>query len=334
LTSRPSTDQILDATCDNYINDFYRFDFPKKTGISNFQTDFTQDTAVSDSGEYSISEEVIAIERPVTIDGEIIDLYTDKERFFRKYPENEHYKSPPTLAIGSSSTSAVANSAFTYGITGWAYSKAAAETELSGDTVPQNKYGAWVLSIDTDSTITVTEADDNATGYDTPGLAVNGLPDLGSGEAVMGFVTAINTSGTFIPGTTALSASGVTDTYTDGRYDIRGEPEAALVEGGKLFLRKKADDIYRFEAQMTLQRPSALSDDSDEPLDTSWGLAIALGAAIKCMANEEFDEDKILKLKGDPRNPLPGTLEYEINLIKSKRYIQWSRAGRTAPPAF
>lgn len=335
LTSRPSTDQIADDTIDDDINDFYRYDLPKLIGVADFQTDFTQDTAVTDSGEYSLSEDVITVEKPVTLNGAKIDLYTDTERFLDKYPENEHYISPPTLVIGTTNAYAVRHSAFTYEIAGWSYSKAAGETALSGDTVPQSKYGAWALSIDADGTITVTEADDNTTGYNTPGLAVNDLPSIDSDEAVMGFVTAINTSATFVPGTTLLSASGVTDTFTDGRFDIRSTPEAILVEGDKIFARPKADDIYRIEAPMTLQRPTALSS-SDEPLDTEWGLVIAIGAAIKRISSEELESERIDKLihGGDPLNPKIGSFRYELNKIKRKRYMQWSRADRTAMPAF
>jgi hypothetical protein len=230
----------------------------------------------------------------------------------------------------------VANSAFSFRIAGWSYSKAAAETALSGDTVPQNKYGAWLLSIDSEGTITINEASDNATGYDSPALAVNDLPDIGSDEAVMGYVTAINTSSTFVPGTTGLDASGVTDTYTDGRPKIRGTPEAVLLDGDTLYARPKPDDIYRIKAPLTLQRPTALSGDSDEPIDTELGLVICLGAAIKCIAAEEFDEDKIAKLKhgGDPSSPQIGTFDYEIRKLKMKRYIQWVRSDRRAAPSF
>jgi hypothetical protein len=307
------------------LNDYYRYDLVEELNLPGVRSDWTQEATVDDNGEYPVSEEVLAVEEPFTANGGLLETYYDKEKFFEDYPEDEDYITAPGLAIGTTSAAAVKNSAFKYKVGSWIYAKAAGETALSGDTVPQNKYGAWVLEIDEDGAITVSEASDNATGYATAALALNDLPSPTADTAWMGFVTAISTdSGGFVPGTTELSASAVTDTYTDGRMALRAAPVAVLLDlsAGKIYIRPKVNDTFLLKSKLTLQRPTALSLVGDTPLDTKWGLAIALGAAIKYIAAEEFDADKIAKLRGDPPFYGPGTLKYELNSIRKKRWRQ------------
>jgi hypothetical protein len=342
LTSRPSANQISNDTIDSYINDFYRFDFCELVGLESFKSDWTQEATVTDSGEYTISEDVVNLEEPVFVNDEQITVYYDKDWFFSDYPDEEDYTTSPTLAIGSSDVKAVANSAFKYEISGWIYSKAAAETSFSGlSTVPQNKYGAFLVEIDSDGTVTISEADDNSTGYDTPALAVNDLPARTSGRAIMGYVTVISTdSGGFVPGTTELSDSAVTDTYTNGDPGLRSSPSAILLDlsAEKAYIRPKVFDTYLIKSKLTLQRPATLTS-SDEPLNTKWGLALALGAAIKIIAANENDALKILKLKTGHEMPqaaavlpaMPGSLDYEISncRLKTLRQLKNKRVERT-----
>lgn len=325
LTGRSTTGEISDADCNNWINEYYTNYFPEEAGVHNFQTDLSQAVTPTDSGEYSLAQTVIAVEEPATIDGQRIALFTDKEQFFNLYPDNERYITAPTLAIGSGDTAKVANSSFRYQIGQYAYEKAAAETALSGSVVPANLYGAWMLTIDADGTIAVTEASDNATGYASPGLALNALQGEHTSDCVMGYVTVIHTS-TFTPGTTALDTAGVTDTYTDGSPGNRSLPEAALIYGNKLHLRPKSSDWHQFEAQMSLQRPTALANDGAAPLDIKWGRILAVGAAILFIAKKEADTERLMELQRDGRSLLSS--------IKSKRLIQWSRDQRTCQPSF
>lgn len=334
LTGRSTTAEISDADCNSRINDYYRFDFCEVIQLQEFKSDWTQECTVDDNGEYTLGEDVLQIEEPIFVNDEKLPVYYDKDAFFSDFPSQEDYLTAPTLAIGSSSTAAVAISAFKYQIAGWTYAKAAVETALSGDTVPQDKYGAWLLEIDVDGTIAVQEAGDNATGYASPGRAVDALPGHSDDCITIGFVIAINTSGTFVPGTTGLDASGVTDTYTDGDPGLRGAPVAVLADlsNGKLFIEPKVNDTYLLKAKMSLQRPTALSADSDEPTDTKWGLALALGSAIKYLSSLEGEQSRINELRygTNPMNPAPGTLDYELALIERKQLRQYSnrRADR------
>ena len=118
--------------------------------------------------------------------------------------------------LGIGSTKPNANAACSYMIAGVDYPLAAnaTGTALSGNNVPQNKYGAWALDIDAAGSITIVPAA-NATGYASAALAGAGIPAVAATKVRLGYATAINTGGVFDPGTTALDAEGVTDTYVD-----------------------------------------------------------------------------------------------------------------------
>lgn len=297
LTSRPDTSHITDGDIDDKINDYYQNHFPLFVDVEELRSWFTQETTATDDGEYSLAATVLHLIKPFTIDGANIKVWHDQHRFFTKYPRLDDgaafCKTAPGLAIGTTKTK-VANNAFKYETGGYGYSKAAAETILSGDTVPQNKYGCWRLEVNSSGTISIVEATANSTGYNSPTLAIEGLSHESSANACMGYVTVINTSATFVPGTTLLDASGVTATYTDYKHSNRNEPIDALLYGGYLYLGPKPNDVYLFEAAQ-ISKPDALSGDSSVPLDVRWGPAIAYGTAllIKTEAGEELEQSKV-----------------------------------------
>lgn len=282
LTGRSSIDDMANTVCNKWINDYYTKHFPHDARVDEFDIWFTQATTAVDDGEYTLSSDVERLDEPITINGEQITFYRDRQKFFEDYPADEQYVTAPTLAIGSDDASYVKCGAFDYVIQGYSYSKSSVETAFSGlSTVPQNKYGAFCLKIDDDGDITIHEADDNSTGYDTPRLALEDLDNADSTTCYMGYLTVINTdSGGFVPGTTDLDAEAVTVTYTDGRFEIRNEPEAILLYGTKLYTRPKSNDIYEIKAPSIADRPSAFADDDAVPSDIKWGPMIARGAAM------------------------------------------------------
>lgn len=321
ITGRGST-ELPDATALAHINDYYQYDFPIDVDLDHLDTSWTQALAATDDGEYAVSDGVIQITQPVMLNGtDELRVWDDQEDFWRRYPANEDYLTAPTLVVGTSNAAHVKNSEFTYSVSGYQYTKAAAETALSGDAVPEDKYGAWMLSVDADGDVTITEASDNATGYASPCKAIEAIPTAGVTDAIMGFVTAICSSGAFTPGTTELNTgASVTATFTDGNPALRGRPEAILLtlNEGKVWVRPKPDDIYLVKAQAVLTRPTAFSDDADTPADESWGLALAIGAAIKYLSSKEGNRDRVMELmNGDT----PGCLKYELAKIRSKQLL-------------
>ena len=312
------TDEISDANVGIRINDFYKTTFVNDIQHDSLESDFTQAASVDDDGEYSLASSVLEVKDRATFNGGEISQYFDRNQFFSDYPDQEEYITAPTLVIGTSSAAAVKNSSFKYKLSNWVYTGSAGETALSGDNIPQSTYGAWMLSIDADGTITITEADDNSTGYATAALAVNGI-NPSTSDAVIGFVTAINTSGVFDPGTTELSAVGVTATFTDGNPGYRSTPDSFLVEGRKLYLRPKPSDDGLFKSRFMFTRPDELSEDSSAVFDEKWGLAIAVGDAAAYWATHG-DIEKSQQLTGT--TDLPGTYKYLITRINRDWYKQ------------
>ncbi|HUV66108.1 MAG TPA: hypothetical protein VMW24_19605 [Sedimentisphaerales bacterium] len=321
FTGLSEAGDISDTVLNIRINDHYVNQFSKEVRTDNFQADYTIDTTAVDTGSYSLPSNIIDVRGPVWVDRREIELCRDQERFWARYGigADQDYITPPTLAIGTSSAAAVKNSAFSYQIGQYTYSKAAAETALAGDTIPDGKYGAYLLSIDEDGTITVTDGATNATGWDTAAQAINDLPGTPADEAVMGYVVVYTSGATFIPGTTLLSAATVTDTYTDGRPDMRGMPEACLVVGRTLIVRPKPMDIYRITFPMLVKRPDELSADDSTVFNEEWGAAIAMGDAIAYLVLLGADE-KSERLMGRPNKP--GTYEYIMRSIKGEKVSQ------------
>ena len=300
LIGRPSTNQITDANCNKEINDYYVNHFSHDAKVDEFDVFFTQALSATDTGIYSIASNIDRLDDPVTINGREIVLYRDRELFFGTHDhhhflhgrfygarahlhgqyKNEQFITDPTLAIGTSDTTKVKHNDFDYEIQSKSYSKSSSEVALTGDAVPQSKYGAWSLKIDTDGTITVTAAGDNGTGYATPRIALDALGTADGDSAYMGYVTVTKSDGAFTPDTTALDASNVTDTYTDGKFENRAEPTSALLFGSNLYVRPKPNDIYELEALSIADRPTAFADDNAVPDDTKWGPVIASMSAL------------------------------------------------------
>ncbi|KKN19563.1 hypothetical protein LCGC14_0944490 [marine sediment metagenome] len=299
-TGRRQTTDISDSDIADFINDYYVNDFPSDAKVDEFDTFFTQALSATDDGEYTIDSGVDRLDDPVTINGREIVLSRDREEFFATHHhhhflhghfhgartnlhgqfEDEQFITNPNLVIGSSNSARVKHDSFDYEVQSKSYSKSSSEVALTGDAVPVDTFGAWSLKVDTDGTITVTAAGANGTGYDTARMALDALGTSDADTAYMGYVTVINTSGAFTPDTTTLDASGVTATFTDGRFENRAEPTSALLYGTQLFVRPKPNDIYQLKALQIAKRPTALSG-ATVIADPKHGKAIARGAAIQ-----------------------------------------------------
>ncbi|KKN24776.1 hypothetical protein LCGC14_0891400 [marine sediment metagenome] len=300
-TGRSQTTDISDNAIAALVNDYYVNYFGSDTGVDEFNTFFTQALSATDDGVYDLAQNIDRLDDPVTINGNPIEFFRDRELFFtgnhlhghhhrfsgflttlhsshfHKF-EDEQFITAPTLVIGTD-TAKVKHSDFDYLINDFAHSKASSEVDLTGDAVPEDKFGAWSFRIDEDGDITVTAAADNATGYLTPRLALEALTSSDSTSAYMGYVTVIKSDGAFTPATTALNASNVTATFTDGRFENRSTPISALLYGQDLYVEPKPNDIYEFKALSISDRPTAL-DTSDELADPKHGPAVARGSAI------------------------------------------------------
>ena len=300
-TGRSDTADISDSDVNTLINEYYTTLFSSDAKVDEFDQFFTQALSATDTGIYALSQDVDRFDDPVTINSSEIVLYRDREIFFGSHGhhhhflhghfhgarttlhnqfEDEQFITDPTLAIGVSGTEKVLHAAFDFEVQSKSYSKATSEVALTGSAIPAGLFGAWSLRIATDGTITVTAATGNGTGFLTPMIALDALTTSDAESAYMGYVTVTKSDGAFTPDTTALDASNVTATFTDGRFENRAEPTAALLFGQNLYLRPKPNDIYEFKAIQIAKRPTALVNDADAVADPKWGPAIARGAAI------------------------------------------------------
>ncbi len=312
LTGRPSTDQISDEDVNKEINDYFVNFFSHDAKVDEFNVFFTQALSATDTGIYSLGQNIDRLDDPVTINGAQITLERDREVFFGERHHHRHrfahfdgsrttlghgdtlkgeqFITDPGLAIGTSDSSKVKHDAFDYEIQNRSYSKATSEVVLTGDAVPAGKFGAWSFRIDEDGDITVSSANDNVTGYLTPRIALDALTSSDSESAYMGYVTVIKSDGAFTPGTTTLDAANVTDTFTDGKFELRAEPISCLLFGQNIYVKPKPNDIYELEAISVADRPTAFQNDADTPDDAKWGPAIAARSAEIFMRRLGEDE--------------------------------------------
>lgn len=315
--------QLANGALDDKINDYYRNVFPIDVKPEKLKGWYTQATSVDDSGEYTVSTDVALLFTPATVNGSDVDFYQDADEFFYLYPKYTgapYAISDPGLAMGSSSKAAVANDAFSYSIASDSYSKAATETALSGDNLPDGKCGAWRLEIDTAGTISIVEASNN-TGYDTAALAVAGLSDESSSNACMGYVTVTNASGAnFVPGTTLLDASGITATFTDHFHSRRDTPLDLLYDGGVLYARPKPDQIYEIKCRQ-IAKPTALSGEATVSVP-EWGMVVAYGTAIEMLLSVKDNEGA--------EELVPG-YDFYKGLLNRKKLIQKNKNQRAKP---
>jgi hypothetical protein len=115
--------------------------------------------------------------------------------------------------IGTTTTKAKSANTIVFTIDGVFKSKAATDDlwTLSGGVVPISSFQKYLLCLDASGTASVIQGVPAAT------AAAVVLPAPPQDRAIVGVLT-VATDGvtTFTPGTTALSASGITDTYVDG----------------------------------------------------------------------------------------------------------------------
>jgi hypothetical protein len=125
-----------------------------------------------------------------------------------------------TLAKGSTDTK-VSSTIFQYAINETMYVKAADAVGITPatGTVPANKWGLWLHSVDSAGTVTSTAAAGNTTGYASEALAIAALPATPTGEVSMGYYTVLTAVGqAFIPGTDALQGGASGNPSSDTNY--------------------------------------------------------------------------------------------------------------------
>jgi hypothetical protein len=116
------------------------------------------------------------------------------------------------IAIGGTTTKVKTAATVTYCLDGVFYSKVATDdfATLSGSTQAISTFCKYLLSIDADGDCTATQ------GTAASSAATAMLPDCPASTTPFGYIqVATDATHTFVPGTTALGAAGITTTYVN-----------------------------------------------------------------------------------------------------------------------
>lgn len=119
------------------------------------------------------------------------------------------------VGIGTTVQKVRSNATISYLIAGEFKSKASTDDlwTLSGTTITDGNFNKYLLCLDTSGAASIVEGTQGA----SAGAVV--LPAYPSAKSVVGMLTVQTVGATFVPGTTALDAATVTDTYFDGAPD-------------------------------------------------------------------------------------------------------------------
>ncbi len=106
--------------------------------------------------------------------------------------------------------------------------------------------------------------------------------------------------------------------WPPGQTFAEGQPYDILVDIPNLILRPIPDTVYAVKCK-ALQRPAALANASDEPLNQEWGQLIAYGTAI------DIKQDN-----GEDISGLTSMYDFLLTKVQEKKIIQ-SRETRVKP---
>lgn len=132
---------------------------------------------------------------------------------YKQYMQQSLVSGDPGVGIGSTATKVRTNAEVQYTIKGVVYTKASTDDlwTLTGGNLATASARGYFLYLDAAGAASVEASTDAA----TIGAVV--WPGADADKALIGAVTVENASGAdFVPGTTGLSAAGITDTYYDG----------------------------------------------------------------------------------------------------------------------
>ncbi len=271
ITGRKSTNQLSTAGLNNFINDFYLYDFPERLKTLELEGWFRFMTEPNVSryplaGSFSsgrpnvaplstaiqedtiLRDDIYFVNQPAYIDGYEISLMQDSETFYRYWPDLKFIE---TLTTGDGTTGAP------YAVT---------MTNLPA------QRGSVIVSADAQSS-----RDDGAGGW-----------------IETGFVGAID----YITGVTTITFPAIVPTTTN--IDLHYYPYVASRPRDVLFyeqffeFRPIPDRSYEFRIH-SQRRPTAMAALTDPPEFVEWCNLIAYGSALKVLIEDgDWDEYKNL----------------------------------------
>lgn len=259
LTGSSSSLQLPDATIDEYINDFYAFDFPSHVKLFDLHQNYEFFTEPNEDRYVLPVNTYQGVSNPIYIAG-YESKYTQSEtEFFRLYPKNTYDEN---VATGDGSAGP-----YTFTLTA---------TQIL-------KRSFYCSAIDTNGDTLVVQDSDDGNGNLNP--SNNSLLDVGDINYVTGAVTV--TFSNAIPATSSINAQYVPLTPS--------RPTYCLFFERYFYLRPVPDKAYKFVCEIYRTPVQALSAADDSPDIQQWWQYIAFGAALKILEDRN-DMDTLNQL--------------------------------------
>ena len=292
-TASPSAQQITDQEVVDAINTFYMWDLPSHLKLLSLQytrSIFTQpnvDVYDFDTTKY------FDLQPPVYISGYEAAYLQDKNSFYNSWPK---LKQKSSVATGDVS-----------GTTSFTFTLSAIPVlrSMSTNTSIDEEYEVMITSQDSSgNSMTLVDIPNGPTTgdlwYDVAGTLTQSIGS--SVNYITGVVTAVFPT---------APANGVSIESQTTPY-VASRPNTVWLFQNKLTLRPVPDDVYELTMNCII-KPSALLNNTDQPIIQEWWVLLAMGAA-RVILQERLDRDQI--------SILEPFYQEQLNLVENRTLTQ------------
>jgi len=312
ITGRPSTTQISDADIDDYVNTFYRFDFPEHLRLQNLRVNY-EFTTTANIAVYDFPRDTYLTNMPpVFIGGYQSYMTQSRENFFRINPELNLLQESVATGNGTSGpyTGTLSQTPIIPGFKPnppGAYADGSiAANDIEAQFLKWNVIFSGLGTPDPTSGIppSITLVDDGQGNlFDPTDTTTDPAAARGSVNYITGAFTLSNFS-SIIPVGNEINAQFIP--YVASR------PQSVVFYEDQFILYPVPDQAYTvsFEAY---KYPTALASSTDDPQLQEWWQLLAWGAAMKIF-EDNGDIENISKFR-----PL---MEEQMKLVQRRTIVQ------------
>lgn len=305
LTGSPSPNQLTDVQIDQYVNDFYQYDFPEHLRVTQLNDNYY---ILTEPGRdlYTIGENyAINNSSPVYIDGQLARFTEDQTEFYSWWPKLQQ-----TLQVSTGTGTA-------------SYSFTLADTPIlpgSFSTSGQQANDVWGNMVDVGYDGVASGPSGNLRQMNANPGNGGGTVTYATGAVSVTFPVAIATGSPIYASYESYVAGRPTSVLsfqsTDG---IGGRTVIPGLRRRQLRVRPVPDKVYQVDIQVW-HRPVILESSGDSPILNEWWQLLAIGAAKKVL-EDRMDTDGV-------QNLLPQYQE-QMSLCINRTAVQYS-STRTA----
>ena len=290
VTARTSTNQMTDATIDDYINTYYLYDLPESLRTLRLKDTYRFETQPNIEVYTLPLDTWMTFEPPAYASGEPMAWFQEPEVFYRAWPKINYIQQ---VSTGNGGTGPYTG---TFTATPFLRSVNPEQEQFSIRNI--------LITANISDSAAVIACDDGAGGFfdAVTGAALAGTINYATGAFSVQFATNV-------PAGTAINAEYIP--YVASR------PRSLLMFQSQIFLRPVPDKSY--EIQMTGYRvPTSLINNADVPELAEWGQLLAYGAALKIFA-DYADFDQLNNVRGLYDEQLMLVNRRTINQLRNQR---------------